>query len=76
VQAAHEQETGETYILTEEELAHMDEQSTPEALAAREEFDGNARWIVENVKDPAARAAMLKQLSEGTLAGDWRAEYV
>jgi len=76
VQTAHEQETGETYILTEAELADMEERSTPEAIAAREEFDVNARWIVENVKDPAARTALLKQLSEGTLAGDWRAAYV
>ena len=76
VQTAHEQETGETYILTEAELADMEERSTPEAIAAREEFDVNARWIVENVKDPAARGAMLKLLSEGTLAGDWREEYV
>lgn len=76
VQTAHEQETGETYILTEAELADIEERSTPEAIAEREQFDVNARWIVENVKDPAARTAMLKQLSEGTLAGDWRAEYV
>ena len=76
VQTAHEHETGETYILTEAELADMEERSTPEAIAEREQFDVNARWIVENVKDPAARGALLKQLSEGTLAGDWRAEYV
>lgn len=54
----------------------MEERSTPEAIAEREQFDVSARWIIENVKDPAARGAMLKQLSEGTLAGDWRAEYV
>ena len=76
VQTAHEHETGETYILTEAELADIEERSTPEAIAEREQFDVNARWIVENVKDPAARTAMLKQLSVSTLAGDWRAEYV
>ncbi len=75
VQTAHEQETGETYILTERELADIEEQSTPEAIAAREQFDADAKWIVENVK-PERRAAMLKQLSEGTLAGDWRAANV
>jgi len=76
VQTAHEQDTGETYILTEAELAAMEEQSTPEAIAARDEFNENAKWISENVKDAAARVALLKQLSEGTLVGDWRAEYV
>lgn len=76
VQTAHEQETGETYILTEEELSAIEEQSTPEAIAAREQFNEDAKWIVENVKDPATRTAMLKQLSEGTLTGDWRAAHV
>lgn len=76
VQTAHEQVTGDTYILTEAELADIEARTTPEAIAAREQFEADAKWIVENVKDPATRNALLKQLSEGTLTGDWRAAHV
>lgn len=74
VEAACEQENGDSMILTEREAAELEAMNSPEGIAERERRDEDVRWIVANVADPVERQRLLAMLASGELTGNWKEE--
>jgi hypothetical protein len=73
-EAGCEQVSTRTRILTDEDKAEMERESSPKAVRARARREKIAGEIFKRVKDPGKRLKLLVDLDAGKLSKTWKSE--